>query len=430
MRWPSTCSLPPIQVYEVASFYSMFETQPCGRHHVSICTNISCMLHGAEEIVAHVEKKLGIKLGESTADGRIFLKGRRVPGGLHRRADDDGRSRVPREPDAREGRRSPRRAEVGRVRMGKWDDKMNLVCFEPLKHERSWKLETYRKIGGYEAWEKILAEKTPREQIIDTVKASGLRGRGGAGLPDRREVELHAAQRADAEVRRVQLGRERARHLPRPRHPALQPALAHRGHGHRRLRHGRHRRLQLHPRRVPRRAGAALRGGAEGGLRRRPAGQEHPRLRHRLRPVHASSAPAPTSAARKPRCSSRSRASRASRASSRRSRPTSACTASRPRSTTRRASPPCRPSCARAPQWFAGLGPPNSGGTMIFSVSGHVDQARQLRGAAGHPVRGPAGAGRRRAGRPEAQGRDSRRLLGAGGAGRDHDEDQHGLRLA
>lgn len=66
--------LPPIQVYEVASFYSMFETHPVGRHHLSVCTNISCMLRGAHEVVAHVEKKLGIRTGESTADGRIFLK--------------------------------------------------------------------------------------------------------------------------------------------------------------------------------------------------------------------------------------------------------------------------------------------------------------------------------------------------------------------
>jgi NADH-quinone oxidoreductase subunit E len=66
--------LPPIQVYEVASFYSMFETHPCGRHHLSVCTNISCMLRGGEEITAYVEKKLGIRVGESTADGRIFLK--------------------------------------------------------------------------------------------------------------------------------------------------------------------------------------------------------------------------------------------------------------------------------------------------------------------------------------------------------------------
>ena len=66
--------LPPIQVYEVASFYSMLEIHPCGRHHVSICTNVSWMLNGAEELVAHAERKLGIKLDESTPDGRIFLK--------------------------------------------------------------------------------------------------------------------------------------------------------------------------------------------------------------------------------------------------------------------------------------------------------------------------------------------------------------------
>jgi NADH-quinone oxidoreductase subunit F len=59
----------------------------------------------------------------------------------------------------------------------------DLVCFEPLKHPDPWKLETYTKIGGYEAWKKIVAEKTPREQIIDAVKTSGLRGRGGAGFP-------------------------------------------------------------------------------------------------------------------------------------------------------------------------------------------------------------------------------------------------------
>jgi NADH-quinone oxidoreductase subunit E len=66
--------LPAIQVYEVATFYSMFETKPVGRHHVSVCTNISCMLRGSQEVVEHVEKKLGIKTGESTPDGRIYLK--------------------------------------------------------------------------------------------------------------------------------------------------------------------------------------------------------------------------------------------------------------------------------------------------------------------------------------------------------------------
>ena len=66
--------LPPIQVYEVASFYSMFETKPTGRVHISVCTNISCMLCGADRIVAAVEKYLQIKTGESTPDGKFYLK--------------------------------------------------------------------------------------------------------------------------------------------------------------------------------------------------------------------------------------------------------------------------------------------------------------------------------------------------------------------
>ncbi len=66
--------LPPIQVYEVATFYSMFETRPVGRYCVSVCTNVSCMLRGSGEIVAHLENRLGIGLGESTADGKYYLK--------------------------------------------------------------------------------------------------------------------------------------------------------------------------------------------------------------------------------------------------------------------------------------------------------------------------------------------------------------------
>lgn len=66
--------LPNIQVYEVATFYSMFQTKPVGRHNVAICTNVSCMLRGADDIVDHVETKLGVKVGESTDDGRIYLK--------------------------------------------------------------------------------------------------------------------------------------------------------------------------------------------------------------------------------------------------------------------------------------------------------------------------------------------------------------------
>ncbi len=65
--------LPPVWAYEVASFYSMLDTSPVGKHKVNICTNISCWLRGAEDIVSHVEKKLGIGMGETTADKRITL---------------------------------------------------------------------------------------------------------------------------------------------------------------------------------------------------------------------------------------------------------------------------------------------------------------------------------------------------------------------
>lgn len=66
--------VPPVWAYEVASFYSMFETKPVGRNNVAICTNISCWLNGGEDLVRHCEKKLGVKVGESTPDGRIYLK--------------------------------------------------------------------------------------------------------------------------------------------------------------------------------------------------------------------------------------------------------------------------------------------------------------------------------------------------------------------
>ena len=66
--------MPPIAVYEVASFYSMFELRPVGRHNIAVCTNISCMLRGSDTVLSYIERKLGIKLGESTPDGKFYLK--------------------------------------------------------------------------------------------------------------------------------------------------------------------------------------------------------------------------------------------------------------------------------------------------------------------------------------------------------------------
>ena len=70
----SYLKMPNISVYEVATFYSMFELKPVGKNKISICTNISCMLRGSEEIVAHLKNKLGVGLGETTEDGKFTLK--------------------------------------------------------------------------------------------------------------------------------------------------------------------------------------------------------------------------------------------------------------------------------------------------------------------------------------------------------------------
>ncbi|USQ13489.1 NADH-quinone oxidoreductase subunit NuoE [Legionella lytica] len=66
--------MPAIAVYEVASFYTMYEHKPVGKHLLNVCTNISCMLRGSAGVVEHLEKKLGVKLGETTDDGRFTLR--------------------------------------------------------------------------------------------------------------------------------------------------------------------------------------------------------------------------------------------------------------------------------------------------------------------------------------------------------------------
>jgi NADH-quinone oxidoreductase subunit E len=66
--------IPHIAAYEVATFYTMYNLEPVGKHVINICTNISCMLRGSEDIVKHCESKLGIKLGETTDDKLITLR--------------------------------------------------------------------------------------------------------------------------------------------------------------------------------------------------------------------------------------------------------------------------------------------------------------------------------------------------------------------
>lgn len=66
--------MPPIAAYEVATFYNMYERSPCGRHKITVCTNLPCQLQGADAVAEHLQKKLGIGFNETTADGRFTLK--------------------------------------------------------------------------------------------------------------------------------------------------------------------------------------------------------------------------------------------------------------------------------------------------------------------------------------------------------------------
>ncbi|HIQ39628.1 MAG TPA: NADH-quinone oxidoreductase subunit NuoE [Sulfurivirga caldicuralii] len=66
--------MPPIAVYEVATFYSMYEHKPVGRYKICMCTNISCMLRDADDLVAYLQEKLGVGIGEVTPDGKFSIK--------------------------------------------------------------------------------------------------------------------------------------------------------------------------------------------------------------------------------------------------------------------------------------------------------------------------------------------------------------------
>lgn len=66
--------MPPVAVYEVASFYTMFDRAPVGAHKLCVCTNLPCALRGAVEALEHLKRKLGVEVGGTTADGRFTLR--------------------------------------------------------------------------------------------------------------------------------------------------------------------------------------------------------------------------------------------------------------------------------------------------------------------------------------------------------------------
>jgi len=180
-----------IQVTETLAYYSMLRRKPAGRYHVQVCTNISCMLRGGNELYQHVQKRLGIGNKEVSPSGTFSLEEVECMGActgapcmqvnydFHENLDpakvdalfeqlQDGKKPAP-EPFTSGSVHERLPAEVP-------------VISKRFGIPNSRKIDVYMKHEGYQALEKALKQMTP-DQIIDEVKKSSLRGRGGAGFP-------------------------------------------------------------------------------------------------------------------------------------------------------------------------------------------------------------------------------------------------------
>jgi NADH-quinone oxidoreductase subunit F len=180
-----------IQVTETLAYYSMLHRKPMGRYHIQVCTNISCMLRGGNELYQHVQKRLAIGNKEVSPSGTFSLEEVECMGActgapcmqvnydFHENLDpakvdeifeqlQDGK--VPKPVPVISGsvhERLPAEVPVISKRFG-----------IPNSH----KIDVYLQHEGYQALEKVLKQMTP-DQIIDELKKSSLRGRGGAGFP-------------------------------------------------------------------------------------------------------------------------------------------------------------------------------------------------------------------------------------------------------
>ena len=261
-----------------------------GEYHVGVCTNSLCAVMGGDAIFADLQEHLGVGNDETTADGKVSLEhlecnaacdyapvvmvnweffdnmtpqsARDLVDGLRAGADVTPTRGAPRLctwkqasrilagfPDGQAGRRPHRRrrrawpacgrprSRAGRrrrPRQRRTDVVTTVLTPELTAHwdePDSFTLEAYRRDGGYQALPKALAMEP--DQVIQTLKDSVLRGRGGAGFPTGREVGLHPAGRRQAALPGGQRRRVRAGRLQGHAHAADQPARADRGHRHR-----------------------------------------------------------------------------------------------------------------------------------------------------------------------------------------------------
>ncbi len=172
--------LTPAQVHDTATYYSMFHFKPVGKTHIEICTNLSCALSGADEMIAKTCERLGVREGEMTADGRFTVSrveclaacggavAVQVNGEWIENTTEDDISKI------LSGSLS--------YRPFAWPTSPG----EPVLLRNAWKkdsqsIKVYEAGGGYQNLKKHLA--TSPDEIIEQVKKSSLRGRGGAGFP-------------------------------------------------------------------------------------------------------------------------------------------------------------------------------------------------------------------------------------------------------
>jgi NADH-quinone oxidoreductase subunit F len=180
-----------VQVTETLAYYSMLRRKPAGRYHVQVCTNISCMLRGGNEIYRHVQKRLGIGHKEVSPNGTFSLEEVECIGAC------TGAPAMQVNYDFYENL-DPDKVDAILEQLEKGQKPAPVPIISGALHERlpaevpiistrfgipnSRTIDVYLKNGGYQALEKALKQMTP-EQIIDEVKKSNLRGRGGAGFP-------------------------------------------------------------------------------------------------------------------------------------------------------------------------------------------------------------------------------------------------------
>jgi len=180
-----------IQIVETLAYYSMLRRKPAGRYHVQVCTNISCMVRGGNELYHHIQKRLGIGHKEVSPNGVFSLEEVECMGACTGAPAiqvnyDFYENLDPEKVDALleqlEAGQHPKPVSPISGALHPRDPAELPVISKNFGIPNSHKIDVYLKNEGYKALEKALKQMTP-EQIIDEMKKSSLRGRGGAGFP-------------------------------------------------------------------------------------------------------------------------------------------------------------------------------------------------------------------------------------------------------